>query len=92
MHLTFVKKILADGTLCAACTKVNTQLSIDGIFKFINHIAIADERDIDSEGMRLAIQYQALRAPFFLLKENNQTQVIDAYPKLKDVLQIRGLF
>lgn len=87
MHITFVKKILADGELCKKCREVSERLVQDGLLDSINHIAIADERDVDSEGVRLAKQYQVERAPFFLV-ENDQgdVEVFDVYFKFKKAM------
>lgn len=87
MHVTFVKKILADGSPCKKCGDVIERLEADGLFDTINKVAIADERDADSEGMRLAQQYQVQRAPFFLLEDNTgQVHVFDIYFKFKKAI------
>lgn len=90
-HITFVKKILLNGDPCKKCQEVSERLVSDGLMDSINHIAIADERDPDSEGMRLASQYQVQRAPFFLVEENDQVTVFDVYFKLRKFLIDRGV-
>lgn len=91
-HITFVKKILANGEPCKKCQEVSERLISDGLMQSINHIAIADERDPDSEGMRLATQYQVQRAPFFLVEEDGQVDAYDVYFKLRKFLVDQGDF
>jgi len=89
-HITFVKKILANGELCKKCQEVNDRLNVEGLIEQINHIAIADERDAESEGMRLAKQYNVERAPFFLVEENEEVTVFDIYFKFKKYMASKG--
>ena len=91
MHITFVKKILADGELCKKCREVSERLEADGLIEFINHISIADERDTDSEGMRLARQHNVERAPFFLVEEDGNMLAFDIYFKFKKFMAEKGL-
>ncbi len=90
-HITFVKKILANGELCKKCQEVNDRLSSEGLIEHINHIAIADERDADSEGMRLAQKYEVERAPFFLVEEDGEVTVFDIYFKFKKYMAEQGV-
>ena len=83
-HIIFVKKILANGEPCRKCSEVSDRLVKDGLMGSINQIAIADQRDPDSLGMRLAIKHSVDRAPFFLVEnELGETLVFDIYFKLK---------
>ena len=90
MHITFVKKILSSGELCKKCREVSERLETDGLIASINHIAIADERDPDSEGMKLARQHKVERAPFFLVEENGEVSAFDVYFKFKKLMAERG--
>ncbi len=90
MHITFVKKILSSGELCKKCREVSERLETDGLIASINHIAIADERDPDSEGMKLARQHKVERAPFFLVEENGEVSAFDIYFKFKKFMAERG--
>lgn len=90
MHITFVKKILSSGELCKKCREVSERLETDGLIASINHITIADERDSDSEGMKLARQHNVERAPFFLVEENGEISVFDVYFKFKKLMAERG--
>ncbi len=91
-HITFVKKILSTGELCKKCQEVSDRLSDEGLIDQLDHIAIADERDDDSEGMRLAKKYKVERAPFFLVEnEKGDVTVFDIYFKFKKYMAELGL-
>jgi len=91
MHITFVKKILNSGELCKKCREVSERLESEGLIGSINHIAIADERDNSSEGVRLAQQHNVERAPFFLVEHEGQTTVFDIYFKFKKFMAEQGV-
>lgn len=91
MHITFVKKILADGELCKKCREVSERLEAEGLIEMINHISIADERDADSEGMRLARQHNVERAPFFLVEDGGNVTAFDIYFKFKKFMTDKGM-
>lgn len=90
MHITFVKKILADGELCKKCREVSDRIKTDNLIEAIDHIAIADERDPESEGMLLATAHNVSRAPFFIVTQESGSQVFDIYFKFKAYLQEHG--
>ena len=58
MHITFVKKIKADGTECRKCIEVQSRLEKDGYIEKINTVVIADENDENSMGLKLAKEYE----------------------------------
>ena len=90
-HITFVKKILSSGELCKKCQEVSDRLGSEDLINSIDHIAIADERDADSEGIRLAKKHQVERAPFFLVEENGEVTVFDIYFKFKKYMAEQGV-
>lgn len=69
MRITFVKKILADGQPCPKCADVEERLVDSGQMSRIDRVVVADERDPESEGMRLAVQHEVAKAPFFVVEE-----------------------
>ncbi len=86
--ISFVKKILADGSPCKKCAEVEQRLIDNGQMDRIDEIIIADERDANSPGMQLAQQYQVQRAPFFLVDKDGETEIYTVYFKLvKEVLE-----
>lgn len=76
MKITFVKKILADGSPCQKCADVMEKLETSGQMARIDEVLVADERDPDSVGMQVARQYQVDRAPFFVVEEDGKAPVI----------------
>lgn len=89
VRITMVKKILADGSPCKKCGEVETRLREGNYLDRIDHVAVADERDPDSEGMQLARRYQIERAPFFIVEEpGREPRVYTVFMRfLKEVLQ-----
>ena len=71
MNITFVKKIFADGSPCKKCGEVIAKMEAADQLRFIDHIAIADEADDNSEGMILAKQYAVTKAPFFIVEHDD---------------------
>jgi hypothetical protein len=87
-RITFVKKILADGSPCGKCRDVEARLKSGNHLASIDRILIADERDPDSEGMRLAAALNVDRAPFFVVENNGKTITYTVFLKfLKEILQ-----
>lgn len=86
MHITFVKKILEDGSHCKKCRDVSDRLVSEDLIEHINHIAIADVRDSESEGIKLAQAHKIERAPFFVVEDDGNTLVFDVYFKFKKFL------
>ena len=79
--ITFVKKILKDGQPCKKCAEVETRLRKTGQLQHINKIAIADERNPDSEGIKLAELHGIKIAPFFIVETESDTLVYTVYLK-----------
>lgn len=88
MHITFVKKVLATGQPCAKCDDVEQRLRRSGLMARIHRVLVADERDGDSEGMRLALRHGVRIAPFFLVEDGFETTVYTVY--LKFVREVLG--
>jgi len=76
MNITFVKKIKTDGSPCQKCAEVQSRLEKEGHIDKIDRTVIADERDMNSEGMQLAKQYAVDRAPFFIVENEGQEALI----------------
>ncbi len=89
MKITFVKKILADGSPCRKCGDVIGRLEESGQMERIDEILVADERDPSSPGMLLAAEHQVDRAPFFVVEQDDGTiKVYTVYFKfVKEVLE-----
>jgi len=90
MTITFVKKILADGTPCAKCRDVEERLARDGVASCIDKVLVADERDPDSPGLKLAAELGVDRAPFFVVESDGKTIAYTVYFKfLREVVESR---
>jgi len=76
MTITFVKKILEDGSPCAKCADVQQKLEESGYMERIDRVLEADERDPDSEGMKVAREHQVNRAPFFVVEREGQVPAV----------------
>ena len=79
MHITLVKKVLANGDPCPKCGDVERRLAASGQLQHIDRVVVADERDADSEGMRLAERHDVAVAPFFIVEEGGETTVYTVY-------------
>ena len=85
--ITFVKKILADGRPCGKCRDVEERLTAGNHWAAIDRTVVADERDSNSEGMRLAARLGVDRAPFFVVQTPSKTVTYTVFLKfVKDVL------
>jgi hypothetical protein len=90
MKITFVKKILSDGSPCAKCADVIAKLESSGQMARIDEILVADERDPSSPGMLVAKHFNVDRAPFFVVEKDaaEVPQVYTVYLKfVKEVLE-----
>ncbi|MEX1032126.1 MAG: hypothetical protein WDZ30_02075 [Cellvibrionaceae bacterium] len=76
MKITLVKKILADGSPCAKCGDVLDKLESSGQIKQIDEIIVADERNPESPGARLARDLNVERAPFFVVEWDDGSQTV----------------
>jgi hypothetical protein len=86
--ITFVKKILASGEPCGKCRDVEERLTAGSHWHAIDRVVVADERDSQSEGMRLAADLGVERAPFFVVETPSKTITYTVFLKfVKDVLQ-----
>ena len=78
-RITFVKKVLANGQPCAKCADVEQRLRAAGQMTAIDRTVIADERDPNSEGMRIAARHDVKLAPFFVVQEGGETRIYTIY-------------
>ncbi len=89
MHVTFVKKILANGEPCDKCRDIEARLDKSGHMDRIDRTLIADEREFESPGALLARELSVDRTPFFFVENEGVRSVYTVYFKfLKEVLQV----
>jgi homospermidine synthase len=70
MHITMVKKRLADGSECRKCQEAVAYLESRGLWCRIDEIVWAHEDDDASPGMVLCQQHSVDRAPFFIVRDD----------------------
>ena len=89
MHITFVKKIKADGSACQKCADVEKRMVDSGYMNRVDEIVIADERDPESIGVQLAARFEVERAPFFMVEDDDENISIYTiyFQFVKEVLQ-----
>src|SRR2546423_15340138 len=66
MHVTMVKKKMADGSDCRKCADVTAYLHARGFWDRIDEVVWAYENDPESPGMVLGKRLGVERAPFFV--------------------------
>ena len=69
MHITMVKKRLADGSECRKCQEATAYLQSRGLWPKIDEVVWAREDDDDSPGMVLGARLGVERAPFFVVRD-----------------------
>lgn len=70
MHITMIKKRLADGSECRKCQEATTHLQSKGLWERIDAIVWADESDAASPGMVLGARLGVDQAPFFVVRDD----------------------
>ncbi len=75
MHVTMIKKELADGSPCKKCIQAEEVLRRRGLWEQIDEVVFAKEADPASLGMQLAARHRVELAPFFLVKEGEREVV-----------------
>jgi hypothetical protein len=71
LHVTMVKKRLADGTECRKCQEATAHLQSRGLWERIDEIVWAIEDDDASPGMALGARLGVNRAPFFVVRDDH---------------------
>jgi phosphoadenosine phosphosulfate reductase len=83
MHITMVKKRLANGEACRKCVQAEELLKSRGLWDQIDEVVWADEADPSSPGMRLGVRFGVDLAPFFIARdEHDGLTVYDSVLKL----------
>jgi phosphoadenosine phosphosulfate reductase len=75
MHVTMIKKRLANGQPCEKCVQAEELLKRRGLWERIDEVVWADENDPSSPGMVLAKEKSVALAPFFIVREGEQEQI-----------------
>ncbi len=75
MHITMVKKRLADGSECRKCQEATTHLQSRGLWDRVNEVVWAQEGDEASPGMALSARFHVSQAPFFIVRDERGESV-----------------
>lgn len=75
MHVTMIKKRLADGSECRKCLDATAQLRLRGLWERVNEVVWAEDQDPSSPGMKLAARYGVEQAPFFIVNSDGADAV-----------------
>jgi hypothetical protein len=86
MHVTMVKKKMADGTDCRKCAEVTDYLKRHGFWNRIDDVVWALENDPESPGMVLGKRLGVERAPFFVVRDDKGETV---YTSALQLIQAR---
>ncbi len=76
MHVTMVKKRLANGEPCRKCAQAEELLRNRGLWDRIGDVVWADEADPASPGMQLGARLGVTLAPFFLVREDDGSETV----------------
>jgi phosphoadenosine phosphosulfate reductase len=76
MHVTMVKKRLANGEPCRKCAQAEDLLRNRGLWDRIDEVVLADEGDPSSPGMQLGARLGVELAPFFIVRESDGQEVV----------------
>lgn len=71
MSILMVNKILLDGTTCGKCAQAVEILRKRGYWDRIDTVVYAEEGNAESEGMKLAADYDINLTPFFIVKDED---------------------
>ena len=75
MHITMVKKHLADGGECRKCQDASALLQSRGLWDRIDEVVWAQEGDAASPGTVLAARWGIEQAPFFIVRDSQGESV-----------------
>jgi phosphoadenosine phosphosulfate reductase len=76
MHVTMVKKRLANGETCRKCAQAEDLLRARGYWDRIDEVLWVDENDPSSPGAQLAARYGVDLAPFFVVRGEDDRPVV----------------
>lgn len=75
MHITMVKKRLADGSECRKCQDATATLQSRGLWSRIDEVVWALDTDPSSPGVLLGRRHGVATAPFFIVRDERGESV-----------------
>lgn len=82
MHVTMVRKRMADGSDCRKCAEASEHLRKRGLWHRIDEIVWAQEGDPTSPGAVLGERLGVERAPFFVVRDEGGERVYTSVLRL----------
>ena len=76
MHVTMVKKRLANGEPCRKCAQAEELLKTRGLWDRVDDVVWADENDPASPGMQLGARLGIGLAPFFVVRADDGAETV----------------
>src|SRR6476620_7171519 len=76
MHVPMVKKQLSGGAPCRKCAQAEDLLRSRNLWTRIDAVVLAEEDDPSSPGMKLAAKFGIETAPFFIVRDDDGTEVV----------------
>jgi phosphoadenosine phosphosulfate reductase len=76
VHITMVKKQLANGEPCEKCAQTEEMLRRRGLWEKIDEVVLAIEGDAESPGILLGQEHGVVIAPFFIVREDDDSKHI----------------
>jgi hypothetical protein len=76
MHITMVKKRLADGSECRKCAEASAHLESRGLWNRIDDVVWVREDDPESAGYALAVERGVDSAPFFIVRSDDGREAV----------------
>jgi phosphoadenosine phosphosulfate reductase len=76
MHITMVKKRLANGEPCQKCAQTEQMLKTRGHWQSIDEVLWAVEGDDESPGARVAERHGVKLAPFFVVRDADRAETV----------------
>jgi phosphoadenosine phosphosulfate reductase len=87
MHVTMVKKQLADGRACDKCVQAEELLKRRGLWDRIDDVVWAVEDEPTSPGMQLAARHAVETAPFFVVRDGASGSADVLYRSVLDLIK-----
>ena len=76
MHITMVKKTLADGSDCRKCAEATAHLESRGLWDRVDEVVWAREGEPSSPGMVLGETFGVESAPFFIVRDDSGAEKV----------------
>ncbi len=87
MSILMVKKILLNGSPCGKCVQAEEILRKRGFWERIDSVVYAEEGNPDSDGMKLAKEFDIKLAPFFIVGDDDEKNGRRVYTRVFEFIK-----